>query len=474
MLVIYDSSVRRKREFKPIDANQVNLYVCGMTVYDYCHMGHGRTVVLFDVIYRFLKFLGYNVNYVRNITDIDDKIIARANERGCDINELTSEMIAIMEEDFTNLGNLTPDQQPRATDHIDGMIDMIQTLLDKGFAYQAESGDICYRVKKFERYGQLSNRDLNDMRAGERVAIDHDKEDALDFVLWKMAKENEPSWPAPWGAGRPGWHIECSVMANCCLDEKIDIHGGGRDLLFPHHENEVAQAEAATGKKFANYWIHGGFLTINDEKMSKSLGNFLTIRDALTRYPAESARYFLMTTHYRSPFNWSDRSIREAHLGLTRLYTALRDVEPEQESDDWGALKQNPFVQRFTAAMCDDFNTPEALAVLFDLAHEINRCRCCEDNSRDEEMVQLAILLKRLGGVLGILQQSPQAFIQAGSTTADTENTLTNEEIEQLMTERDAARAEKNWRRADEIRDQLIACGVVLEDSQGETRWRRS
>ena len=471
MLTIYDSGARQKRLFKPIVEGHVNLYVCGMTVYDYCHLGHGRTTVLFDVIYRFLKFFGYSVNYVRNITDIDDKIIIRAHERGCDIQALTTQMIAVMEQDFAGLGNLTPDQQPRATDNIDGMISMIATLIDKGFAYQTASGDVCYRVKKFERYGKLSNRDLNEMRAGERVAIAEDKEDPLDFVLWKMAKQNEPSWPSPWGAGRPGWHIECSVMANDCLDEKIDIHGGGIDLVFPHHENEVAQSEAATGKKFANYWVHGGFLTINDEKMSKSLGNFLTIRDILQRYSPESVRYFLMTTHYRSPFNWSDQAVRDAYSALARLYTALRGLAVDDKGDDPLSPSAQLFQRRFVAAMCDDFNTPEAIAVLFDLAHATNRCR---DKGNKVEAMALAQLLKRLGSVLGILQQSPQAFIQAGSGTGQADE-LTADAIDQLIIERDAAREEKHWQRADEIRQQLTAHGVVLEDGRdGKTQWRRS
>ena len=329
----------------------------------------------------------------------------------------------------------------------------------------------CYRVKKFERYGKLSNRDLNEMRAGERVAIAEDKEDPLDFVLWKMAKQNEPSWPSPWGAGRPGWHIECSVMANDCLDEKIDIHGGGIDLVFPHHENEVAQSEAATGKKFANYWVHGGFLTINDEKMSKSLGNFLTIRDILQRYSPESVRYFLMTTHYRSPFNWSDQAVRDAYSALARLYTALRGLAVDDKGDDPLSPSAQLFQRRFVAAMCDDFNTPEAIAVLFDLAHATNRCR---DKGNKVEAMALAQLLKRLGSVLGILQQSPQAFIQAGSGTGQADE-LTADAIDQLIIERDAAREEKHWQRADEIRQQLTAHGVVLEDGRdGKTQWRRS
>ncbi|MEM9243463.1 MAG: cysteine--tRNA ligase [Pseudomonadota bacterium] len=462
MLMIYNSKSKQKEHFKPHKPGEVNLYVCGMTVYDYCHIGHARSFTAFDVIYRFLQFYGFKVNYIRNITDIDDKIIKRSDENKQPIDTLTASMIDAMHEDFARLGMLSPSEEPRATQYIDDMIVMIQTLVDKGFAYQGKDGDVYYDVSRFDNYGQLSHRKLEDLRAGERIAVASDKEDPLDFVLWKMAKPNEPSWASPWGSGRPGWHLECSVMSIKCLHNQVDIHGGGMDLLFPHHENEVAQSEAATGKPFVNIWMHTGFLQINEEKMSKSLGNFFTIRDVLADYAPESVRYFLMTTHYRSPLNYSTQGITEAHAGLERLYNALMDFDEAREP-----LADSDFEKSFVAAMCDDFNVPLALSVLFDLVKTINRHK----QEQPELAATHAALLRYLGGVLGILQQDPAEFFKKGLSGKASDLTAT--EIEQLIARRDQARADKNWAEADRIRDQLAARQIILEDKAGKTIWRK-
>lgn len=457
MLSIYNTLSKTKEAFQPLEGNQVRMYVCGMTVYDFCHIGHARVMVAFDVVTRWLRQRGYDVIYVRNITDIDDKIIRRANENGEPFEALVERMIAAMHEDEARLNVLRPDVEPRATQHIDGMFAMIQTLIDKGYAYAPGNGDVYYRVGKYVGYGKLSRRKIEDLKIGARIEVDEAKEDPLDFVLWKAAKPGEPSWQSPWGAGRPGWHIECSVMSTCCLGETFDIHGGGPDLVFPHHENEIAQSEAATGKQYANAWMHAGAVRVDGEKMSKSLGNFFTIREVLEKYQPEVVRYLLVSSHYRSPINYSEDSLKEAKGALERFYTALRGL-PEV-----AAAGGESFVERFGVAMDDDFNSPEACAVLFDMAREINRLREAEPQAA----AALAARLKELAGVLGVLQMSPDAFLQAGA-----EGKVDAAEVEALIAARLQARAEKNWAESDRIRDQLTAMGVVLEDGKGGTTWR--
>jgi len=457
MLSIYNTLSKTKEAFQPLEGNQVRMYVCGMTVYDFCHIGHARVMVAFDVVTRWLRQRGYEVTYVRNITDIDDKIIRRANENGEPFEALVERMIAAMHEDEARLNVLRPDVEPRATQHIDGMFAMIQTLIDKGYAYAPGNGDVYYRVGKFVGYGKLSRRRIEDLKIGARIEVDEAKEDPLDFVLWKAAKPGEPSWQSPWGAGRPGWHIECSVMSTCCLGETFDIHGGGPDLVFPHHENEIAQSEAATGKQYANAWMHAGAVRVDGEKMSKSLGNFFTIREVLEKYRPEVVRYLLVSSHYRSPINYSEDSLKEAKGALERFYTALRGL-PEV-----AAAGGESFVERFGVAMDDDFNSPEACAVLFDMAREINRLR----EADPQAAAALAARLKELAGVLGVLQMSPDAFLQAGA-----EGKVDAAEVEALIAARLQARAEKNWAESDRIRDQLTAMGVVLEDGKGGTTWR--
>jgi len=454
MITIYNSLTKQKQPFTPIEPGKIRLYVCGMTVYDYCHVGHARVMVVFDVVVRYLRSLGFSVSYVRNITDIDDKIIQRANDNGEDFKNLTSRFIEAMHEDTDALGVLRPDLEPRASDSIPEIISMVQGLLDKGYAYLTDNGDVCYAVQRFADYGKLSGKRLEDLRAGERVVVDQSKQHPLDFVLWKKAKPNEPSWDSPWGQGRPGWHIECSAMSTTCLGNHFDIHGGGMDLQFPHHENEIAQSEGATGEPFVNVWMHNGFVRINDEKMSKSLGNFFTVREVLERYQPEVVRYFILTSHYRSPLNYSDQELESAKQALNRLYTALRGL-PDSSSS--GAIED--YNQRFNAAMDDDFNTPEALAILFELSHEINKMR---DFS---QAAQLGGELRRLGGVLGLLQADPEAYLQG----TDQES----EEIERLIGERQAARKRRDWARADQIRAQLKEQGIVLEDGAEGTIWRR-
>ncbi|QQE90422.1 cysteine--tRNA ligase [Azotobacter chroococcum] len=456
-LSIYSTLSKSKDEFKPLEGNKVSMYVCGMTVYDFCHIGHARVMVAFDVVARWLRHRGYELTYVRNITDIDDKIIRRANENGEPFQALVARMIDAMHEDEARLNVLRPDLEPRATDHIAGMHAMIQTLIDKGFAYAPGNGDVYYRVGKFEGYGKLSRRKIEDLKIGARIEVDEAKQDPLDFVLWKGAKPGEPSWESPWGPGRPGWHIECSVMSTCCLGETFDIHGGGPDLVFPHHENEIAQSEAATGKLYANAWMHAGAVRVDGEKMSKSLGNFFTIREVLEKYHPEVVRYLLVSSHYRSPINYSEDSLREAKGALERFYNALKGLPAAVPAGG------EEHVARFAAAMDDDFNTPEACAVLFELAREVNRLR----ESDLASAAALAARLKELAGLLGVLQLEPETFLQAGA-----EGKVNADEVETLIAARLQARAEKNWVESDRIRDQLTAMGVVLEDGKGSTTWR--
>jgi cysteinyl-tRNA synthetase len=455
-LTLHNTLTRKKETFVPITPGKVRMYVCGMTVYDYCHLGHARVLVVFDMITRWLRASGYDVDYVRNVTDIDDKIIKRAFDNGEAFTALTQRFIDAMHEDGAALGVLPPDHEPRATEYVGKMLTMIQTLIDRDHAYPAGNGDVYYAVGSFPTYGQLSGKTLDDLRAGERVEIDPYKRDPMDFVLWKAAKPGEPSWPSPWGAGRPGWHIECSVMGSDLLGAHFDIHGGGQDLQFPHHENEIAQSEGAHGCKFVNYWLHNGFVRVDDEKMSKSLGNFFTIREVLKKYDAEVVRFFILRAHYRSPLNYSDQHLDDAKAALNRLYTALRGIEAVAIEIDWTA----PLPARFKAAMDDDFNTPEALAVLFDLAAELNK-------SRNPAQ---AGLLKALGGVLGLLQRDPESYLQAGPAGDDG---YSPERIQALIDERLAARKAKDFKRSDAIRDELKAAGIALEDGPQGTTWRR-
>ncbi|MES0327808.1 MAG: cysteine--tRNA ligase [Gammaproteobacteria bacterium] len=460
MLHIYNTLTRKKELFTPIEPGKVKMYVCGMTVYDLCHLGHARVLVVFDTVTRYMRHSGYEVNYIRNITDIDDKIIARANENGEDFNALTTRFIEAMHEDAAELGVLPPNDEPKATASMDDIISMVETLIEKGNAYAADNGDVFYDVSSFENYGQLSGKQIEDLRAGERVAIDPNKDDPLDFVLWKAAKSDEPSWDSPWGKGRPGWHIECSAMSTCCLGNHFDIHGGGQDLQFPHHENEIAQSEAATGEKFVNLWMHNGFVRINDEKMSKSLGNFFTVREILKLYQGEEIRYFVLASHYRSPLNYSDQLLDTARSSLTRLYNALRGLDVPSVS-----IIEDEAEAKFTKAMDDDFNTSEALAVLFDLAGQVNRLR-----EEDAAMaLQKAGLLKKLANVLGLLESDPEVYLQGGAGESDDV-----EQIETLIQQRLDARANKDWAEADRIRDELHAMDIELEDKDGKTIWRRA
>ncbi|AGI24025.1 cysteinyl-tRNA ligase [Pseudomonas sp. ATCC 13867] len=456
-LQIYSTLSKTKDSFKPLVGNQVRMYVCGMTVYDFCHIGHARVMVAFDVIARWLRHRGYDLTYVRNITDIDDKIIRRAQENGESFEDLTARMIAAMHEDEARLSVLRPDIEPRATGHIAGMHEMIQTLIDKGYAYAPGNGDVYYRVGKFAGYGKLSRKKIEDLRIGARIEVDESKEDPLDFVLWKGAKPGEPSWESPWGAGRPGWHIECSVMSTCCLGETFDIHGGGPDLVFPHHENEIAQSEAATGKLYAASWMHAGAVRVDGEKMSKSLGNFFTIREVLEKYHPEVVRFLLVSSHYRSPINYSEDNLKEARGALERFYTALRGL-PQV-----AAVGGEAFVERFAAAMDDDFGTPEAVAVLFEMAREINRLR----DSEPAAAAALAARVRELGALLGVLQLDADEFLQAGAA-----GKVDAAQVEALIQARLDARAAKNWAESDRIRDELSALGVVLEDGKGGTTWR--
>lgn len=453
MLKIYNTLTRSKQTFVPLHENKVRMYVCGMTVYDYCHLGHARVMVVFDMAARWFRTSGYDVTYVRNITDVDDKIIQRANENKESIGELTQRFIDAMDEDATKLGVIRPDLEPRATTHIDAMIEMISRLVEKGHAYAADNGDVFYSVRSFEGYGKLSGKSLDDLRAGERVDVDTFKKDPLDFVLWKSVKPNEPNWDSPWGPGRPGWHIECSAMSAQHLGEHFDIHGGGQDLQFPHHENEIAQSEATHSCQMANYWMHNGFVRVDDEKMSKSLGNFFTIRTVLEKYDAEVVRFFILRAHYRSPLNYSDKHLDDAKAALTRLYTALRGIDANVSAIDWN----HPQAVRFKAAMDDDFNTPEAMAVLFDLANEVNK----------DKSTETAGLLKSLGAVVGLLERDTDAFMQ-GKVADDALD------IEGLILARIEAKKAKDFAEADRIRQALADANIVLEDTPQGTTWRKA
>lgn len=454
---IYNTLTRRKEAFVPIEPGKIRMYVCGITVYDYCHIGHARVMVAFDVITRYLRERGYDVTYVRNITDIDDKILKRADENGETIVSLTERMIEAMHEDEDRLGVLRPDHEPRATAHVDEIVAMIERLIDKGYAYRADNGDVYYRVRKFADYGKLNNRDPDEMRAGARVEVDEHKEDPLDFVLWKAAKPDEASWPSPWGAGRPGWHIECSAMSTCCLGDTFDIHGGGPDLTFPHHENEIAQSEAATGKPYVNTWMHAGAVRVDQQKMSKSLGNFFTIRDVLEVHDPEVVRYLLLASHYRSPINYAPEALTEARHALARFYNALEGVTPAR-----GVIDAR-FNERFVAAMDDDFNTAEALAGLFELARELNRAK----KEVPGEAPALAYELKRLGSILGVFSQEPPAFLKAGAEALP----ISEDEIQARIAARAEAKKVRDFGEADRIRDELAAMGIVLKDSREGTSW---
>ncbi|MGA1007605.1 MAG: cysteine--tRNA ligase [Sedimenticolaceae bacterium] len=458
MLKIYNDLSRSKETFEPLQPGKVNLYVCGMTVYDLCHLGHARVMVVFDVVYRYLKAVGYDVTYIRNITDIDDKIINRANENGEPFHELTERFIQAMHEDSDALGIIPPDAEPKATDHIAEIISMCEKLIEKGHAYVADNGDVYYDVYSFPSYGKLSGKSLDDLQAGARVEPGDVKRNPLDFALWKSAKPDEPSWQSPWGDGRPGWHIECSAMSTKALGDTFDIHGGGADLTFPHHENEIAQSEGATGHPFVKYWMHNGFVRINDEKMSKSLGNFFTVREILERYQAEEVRYFILTSQYRSPLNYSDEHLDNARNALTRFYTALRGLPEATPTAD------SQFEKDFHAAMQDDFNTPEALATLFELVREINRVRA-EDEAA---AAALGALLRQLGDLIGILQSDAESYLRGGASANDGDA-----EIDALVAQRNEAKANKDWGTADEIRNKLQEMGIVLEDGPSGTTWRR-
>ena len=457
MLKIFNSLTRNKEIFKPIDEKSVRMYVCGMTVYDFCHLGHARVMVVFDMVRSWFKSSGYEVTYVRNITDIDDKIISRANQNQESFLDLTERFIVAMNDDAAALGVAPPDFEPKASDNIPQMIELIELLFDKGLAYEGSNGDVYYSVNKFERYGRLSGKSLEDLRAGERVDINLEKRHPMDFVLWKGAKPGEPYWQSPWGEGRPGWHIECSAMSERYLGSHFDIHGGGQDLQFPHHENEIAQSEGAHDHGYVNYWMHNGFVRVDDEKMSKSLGNFFTVNEVLKKFDPEVIRFFILRAHYRSPLNYSDQHLEDAKLALTRLYTSLKDISAEEvdESSYW----DDPRAVKFRAALDDDFNTPEAVSVLFDLASDLNR----------DHSVATASLLKSLAATLGFLNRVPSEFLQSSVGAA-----LSADEIESMIQKRNEARMNKDYDLADELRDGLMDAGVILEDSSGTTTWRRS
>ena len=457
MLKIYNSLTREKQEFVPIEPGRARLYVCGMTVYDYCHLGHARVLVVFDIVQRWLRASGLDLTYVRNITDIDDKIIKRAFENKESIASLTERFIGFMNEDAAALGVEKPDHEPRATQYVPQMLALIAELEKNDLAYPASNGDVNFSVRKFPGYGKLSGKSLDDLRAGERVELDLAKQDPLDFVLWKHAKEGEPFWASPWGDGRPGWHIECSAMSSDLLGQHFDIHGGGQDLQFPHHENEIAQSEGAHKCCFVNYWMHNGFVRVDDEKMSKSLGNFFSIREVLKKYDAEVVRFFILRAHYRSPLNYSDVHLDDARQALSRLYTALKAVRAAEQAVDWNETH----ALRFRQAMDDDFNTPEACAVLFDLATEVNR----------HKSPALAAQLRALAGLIGLLKRDPQIFLQA---TPESEDEWSVACIEAMITDRVSAKKSKNYAESDRIRAALLAAGVVLEDGPQGTTWRRA
>ncbi len=468
--VLYNSEQRKKVEFVPRKEGHIDMYVCGMTVYDYCHIGHARVMVAFDYIIRFLRSQGWNVKYVRNITDIDDKIIKRANENGESITALTERFIQAMNKDAENLGCVHPDEAPRATDYIDQMQSMIGNLVNKGTAYPSSNGDVYFQVEKFAKYGRLSGRKLEDMQAGasERVDVEVEKKHPFDFVLWKHAKENEPSWASPWGNGRPGWHIECSAMSTCCLGNHFDIHGGGSDLMFPHHENEIAQSEASTDEQYVNYWMHVGFINVDGEKMSKSLGNFFTIRDVMDKFHPEVIRYFIVSSHYRSPVNFSNAALKEAKNTLSRFYHSFKAYQ-HVYGEKTVEILDDALVERFNVAMRDDFNTSEAIAVLFEINKELNRA------VKEENATQAAVYystLRYLTNILGLVQHSVDDFLK--SDIGQEALTLSETEIENLIQQRQDAKKAKEFAKADEIRQSLLDQGVVLEDTRQGTVWRRA
>ncbi len=465
MLQIYNNLTRQKEVFTPLVAGKIGMYVCGITVYDYCHIGHARTFAAFDVMTRYLRQSGYDLNFVRNITDIDDKIIERANQNKESYELLTERFIKEMHKDFETLGFAAPDSEPRATHHIPEIIQMVEKLIEQDFAYATKKGDVYYDVSKFENYGQLSGQDEEQLRAGARVDVSTEKNDPVDFALWKSSKPGEPFWDSPWGKGRPGWHIECSAMSTCCLGNHFDIHGGGSDLQFPHHENEIAQTEGATGHKSVNTWIHSGMVQVDKEKMSKSLNNFFTIRTVLENYAGEVVRFFLVNSHYRSELNYSQENLDRSKAGLERLYTALRGVDLSSANID---LVDDRYKNKFNEAMDDDFNTPEAIAVLFDLAREINRLKL----EAPEKVADHAALLKQLASVLGHLQQQPEIFLKQGVGSNQDEDEDTK--IDELVALRNKARTEKNWTESDRVRDELDTLGISLEDTADGTIWRRN
>lgn len=458
MLKIYNSITRQKQEFKPINPGKIGMYVCGVTIYDLCHIGHGRTFVSFDMIVRYLRYVGYEVNFQRNITDVDDKIIKRANENNESCEALTERLIGEMHRDFDALNMLRPDFEPRATLHIEEIIDMVERLLERGHAYVASDGDVLFSVASYPDYGRLSGQNLDQLQAGARVEVDENKQNPMDFVLWKMSKPGEPTWESPWGPGRPGWHIECSAMNSKHLGLHFDIHGGGSDLQFPHHENEIAQSCCAHDTPYVNYWMHTGMVMVDREKMSKSLGNFFTIRDVLGHYDAETVRYFLLSGHYRSQLNYSEENLKQARSALERLYTAIKDVDLTVAADP-----AQEFVAKFKAAMDDDFNTPEAYSVLFDMVREINRLKATDIAKASA----LAVAMKQLADVLGLLSQEPEAFFKGEGSDDEVA------EIEALIVERNRARNEKDWAAADVARNRLNELGVVLEDGPSGTTWRK-
>ncbi len=462
MVAIYNSFTRKKEPFTPIESKKIRMYVCGMTVYDFCHIGHARVMVVFDMVSRYLRNIGFDVLYVRNITDIDDKIIERANNNKESITDLTNRFIEEMNKDANALGVLSPDLEPKATEHMTEIIEMISQLIKKEHAYLGSNRDVYFNVGSFGAYGKLSGKNIEELRAGERVDVQKEKNDPLDFVLWKSAKKGEPSWPSPWGDGRPGWHIECSAMSVHCLGSHFDIHGGGQDLQFPHHENEIAQSVCSTGGKFANVWMHNGFVRVDEEKMSKSLGNFFTIKEVLKKYQPEIIRFFILSSHYRSPLNYSVENLEEAKSSLTRLYTALKE-----SNNDNANVDQN-YVTQFNSHMDDDFNTPKAISLLHEIAGKINRIK---DKSPDDSG-RLVVTLKRLGSVLGLLESKPQDFLQGKND----ENIISIDpkKIDQLINERNIARREKDYVKADKIRKQLIELDVTLEDTEDGTDWRRN
>ena len=462
MLKIYNTLTRNKEDFVPIVPNHIGMYVCGVTIYDLCHIGHARTFVCFDVIVRYLRYRGYEVKYVRNITDIDDKIIRRANENGESIGELTDRMAKCMHEDFDALNIIRPDIEPKATEHIDDIIGIVKMLVEQGHAYVADNGDVMFSIDSYPEYGRLSKQNLEKLQAGARVGVEDSKKNPLDFVLWKKSKPGEPMWDSPWGQGRPGWHIECSAMNHRYLGTNFDIHGGGSDLMFPHHENEIAQSCCAFHDRYVNTWIHSGMVMINKEKMSKSLGNFFTIRDVLKEYDGETVRFFLMSGQYRSALNYSQENLDLARTGLTRLYTSLADVPAVDYREEYGTS----FVERCKTAMDDDFNTPEAYSVLFDLAREINRLKA----SDIDEAAKLASVLRKLGYVMGILQQNPGAYFKAGKNEHDDAEVA---RIEALIEERKNAKKNKDWAKADAVRNELQNMGIIIEDGPNGTTWRR-